>query len=140
MLRLRSALRDFFPAALQAFGDLDAPDTLELLARPPDPDRAARLSRAKIAAALTRANRRGPQAKALRLQAILRAGQLRQAPLVQTAYATIVSAEVALIASLNTQIEELGVVVGMHFGRHPDAEIYASQPGLGVVLAARILG
>ena len=26
------------------------------------------------------------------------------------------------------------------FGRHPDAEIYASQPGLGVVLGARVLG
>lgn len=26
------------------------------------------------------------------------------------------------------------------FGRHPDAEIYASQPGLGVILAARVLG
>ena len=31
LLRLRSALREFFPAALAAFADLDAPDTLELL-------------------------------------------------------------------------------------------------------------
>jgi transposase len=30
-------------------------------------------------------------------------------------------------------------VVAHHFGRHPDAEIYASQPGLGVILAARVL-
>ena len=56
------------------------------------------------------------------MQKILRAGQLRQPTPVQCAYATIVSAEVALIASLNTQIQELGVVVGAHFGRHPDAE------------------
>ena len=27
-----------------------------------------------------------------------------------------------------------------HFGRHRDAEIYTSQPGLGVVLGARVLG
>ncbi len=27
-----------------------------------------------------------------------------------------------------------------HFGRHPDAEIYLSQPGFGVVLASRTLG
>jgi transposase len=26
------------------------------------------------------------------------------------------------------------------FGRHPDAEIYLSQPGLGPVLGARVLG
>jgi len=31
-------------------------------------------------------------------------------------------------------------VVGAHFGRHPDAEIYASQPGLGTILAARVIG
>jgi transposase len=30
-------------------------------------------------------------------------------------------------------------VVAHHFGRHPDAEIYASQPGLGVILGARVL-
>ena len=102
MPRLRAALRDFLPAALKAFGDLDASDTLELLAKALDSDRAAHLSRAKIAAALTRANRRGAQAKAMQVQTILRAGQLRQPTLVQSAYATIVSAEVALIASLNT--------------------------------------
>ncbi|GLY19942.1 hypothetical protein Kisp01_69560 [Kineosporia sp. NBRC 101677] len=27
-----------------------------------------------------------------------------------------------------------------YFGRHPDAEIYLSQPGLALVLSARILG
>jgi len=31
--RLRHALRDYFPAALEAFEDLDAADTLELLAK-----------------------------------------------------------------------------------------------------------
>src|SRR5215469_13952237 len=41
VLRLRTALRESFPAALQAFADLDAPDTLELLGRAPDPDAAA---------------------------------------------------------------------------------------------------
>jgi transposase len=58
VLRLRSALREFFPAALQAFDDLAAPEALELLDRAPDPDRAARLSRTQIVAALRRANRR----------------------------------------------------------------------------------
>ncbi len=31
-------------------------------------------------------------------------------------------------------------MVAENFGRHPAAEIYLSQPGLGVVLAARVLG
>ena len=57
--RLRHQLREYFPAALEAFEDLDAPDTLELLAKTPDPARAAKLTRAQIAAALKRARRRG---------------------------------------------------------------------------------
>jgi hypothetical protein len=55
VLRLRSALREFFPAALAAYGDLDEPDTLQLLLIAPDPDSAARLSTAKISAVLARA-------------------------------------------------------------------------------------
>jgi len=43
VLRLRSTLRDFFPAALQAFSELDAGDTVEIVAAAPDPDTAARL-------------------------------------------------------------------------------------------------
>jgi hypothetical protein len=47
---------------------------------------------------------------------------------------------VALIAAINTQITALGKQVEAHFGRHPDAEIYRSQPGLGDLLGARVLG
>ena len=35
--RLRHQLREYFPAALEAFDDLDAPDALELLGNAPDP-------------------------------------------------------------------------------------------------------
>ena len=46
--RLRYQLREYFPAALEAFADLDAPDALELLAKAPDPARARRLTRAQV--------------------------------------------------------------------------------------------
>ena len=80
VFRLRSALRDFFPAALVALPDLDAPDALELLRRAPDPDQAARLTKSRITAALRRANRRDIDARTAQLQAILRTEQLRQPP------------------------------------------------------------
>ena len=139
VLRLRSALREFFPAALAAFDDLSAADTLELLARAPDPDRAARLSRSQLAAALRRAKRRNVEAGARDLQAVLRAAALRQPAAVQKAYAAIVVGQVRLIAGLNAEIGALEEVVAEHFGRHRDAEIYLSQPGLGTVLSARLL-
>jgi transposase len=56
--RLRHALREYFPAALAAFEDLDAPDTLERLGRAPFPASAARLSINQISAALKHARTR----------------------------------------------------------------------------------
>jgi transposase len=48
VLRLRSALREYFPAAIEAFGDLSATDTLILLARAPSPVRAGKLTRSQV--------------------------------------------------------------------------------------------
>jgi transposase len=45
-----------------------------------------------------------------------------------------------VITTLNEQVKVLEEQVRAHFGRHPDAEIYQSQPGLGPVLGARVLG
>ena len=137
--RLRHALREYFPAALEAFEDLDAADTLELLAKAPDPAAAARLSLSQISAALKRARRRDIPAKAAAIQALLRAGQLGQPAVVIAAYAATVRALVALLGTLNEQVKALQGEVEAHFGRHPDAEIILSQPGLGVVLGARVL-
>src|ERR1039458_6797835 len=106
--RLRHQLREYFPAALEAFDDLDAPDALELLGKAPDPAKAAKLTRAQISAALKRARRRDIPGKATVILAALRSAQLGQ--------------------------------VEADLGRHPDAEIYLSQPGLGPILGARVLG
>ncbi len=53
--RLRHQLLQYYPAALEAFSDLAAPDTLELLAKAPDPRQARKLTRAQVSAALKRA-------------------------------------------------------------------------------------
>jgi transposase len=138
--RLRHQLREYFPAALEAFEDLDAADTLELLGNAPDPDRARRLTRAQVSAALKRARRRNIPDKASAVLAALRSEQLAQPPALTAAYAGTVRSLIALIATLNEQVKALEAQVREHFGRHPDAEIYLSQPGIGAVLGARVLG
>jgi len=137
--RLRHQLRDYFPAALEAFEDLDAADTLELLARAPDPALAARLSTAQISAALNRARRRHIAAKAAAIRAALRSPQLGQPPAVTAACAAAVRALAAVITTLNEQIKIIEGQVDAHFSQHPDAEIIVSQPGLGPILGARVL-
>jgi hypothetical protein len=138
--RLRHQLREYFPAALAAFEDLDAPDALDLLARAPDPARARRLTRAQISAALKRARRRDIPAKATAILTALRGAQLGQPPAITAAYAATVRSLIAVIITLNEQVKILQGQVEADFGRHPDAEIYLSQPGLGPVLGARVLG
>jgi transposase len=137
--RLRHALREYFPAALEAFEDLDAPDVLELLARAPDPASAARLTIGQISAALKSARRRNVPEKAARIQAVLRGEHLAQPEVVTAAYAATTRAAVAVLKTLNEQVKALQGQVDAHFGRHPDAEIILSQPGLGGVLGARVL-
>jgi transposase len=126
-----------------AFDDLDAPDALELLGKAPDPAKAAKLTRAQISAALKRARRRDIPGKATAILAALRSAQLGQPPAVTAAYAVTARsliAVIAVIAVLNEQVKALQGQVEADFGRHPDAEIYMSQPGLGPVLGARVLG
>jgi transposase len=138
--RLRHQLREYFPAALEAFEDLDAADTLELLGKAPDPARAARLTRAQVSAALKRARRRNIPDKATAILAALRGEQLGQPPALTAAYAATARSLIAVIITLNDQVKILQEQVKDHFGRHPDAEIYQSQPGLAAVLGARVLG
>ena len=138
---LRSMLREFYPAALAAFGeDLAGRDALAILGVAPSPEGGRRLSQSKITATLRRAGRqRNLQSTTEEIQAALRTPQLQAHPGVVDAYAAAVRSLVAVIAELVTQTEVLRAEVEAGFGRHPDAEIYLSQPGLGTVLGARVL-
>jgi transposase len=138
--RLRHQLREYFPAALEAFGDLDASDVLELLGKAPDPARAARLTRAQVSAALKRARRRGIKDKTDAILMALRGEHLGQPAALTAAYAGTARSLIALITTLNEQVRTLEEQVREHFGLHPDAEIYQSQPGLAAILGARVLG
>jgi len=140
-LRLRSALREFFPAALAAYADLGltGADTLELLTRAPDPAAAAKLTAAQLSAALRRARRRDVPAKAEAIKDALRVPQLAQPAAITAAYAAAVQASAAVLITLNDQIKRLEAQVEAHFLQHPDAEIYLSQPGIGPVNGARVL-
>jgi transposase len=45
---------------------------------------------------------------------------------------------IAVIAALDAQVKILQGQVEADLGRHPDAEIHRSQPGLGAILGARV--
>jgi transposase len=138
---LRSALREYYPAALVAFGDLAHGDTLGVLDRAPSPEQGAALSLTAIQSALKRGGRqRNIAERARQIRTALRTEQLAAPATVAAAFAATTRAAVGIIAELNRQIAELEAMLAEHFETHPDADIYLSLPGLGVVLGARVLG
>lgn len=139
--RLRNQLREFYPAALAAFGtQLAHPDALAVLARAPHPDQGRRLSTRGIVSALRRAGRaRNLESRAAEIRDALRAPQLEAPPRIAKAYASTTAATLAVIGELNAQIAALQQELSEAFDEHPDAEILLSLPGLGPVLGARVL-
>ena len=139
--QVRNALREYYPAALETFGDLADRDALAVLGRAPTPSTGGRLTLPQIRAALKRGGRRRNLEKvARRIQQGLRGTHLTAPGPVEDAYGTTVASLVKIIVATNRQISELEQTLQTRFSQHPDAVIYLSQPGLGTVLGARALG
>jgi transposase len=140
--RLRSALREFYPQALEVFGtDLSSVEALAVLSIAPTPELGKKLSLSKIASALRRGGRsRQIEATAQTIKQTLGSPQPQAGAGLSAAFGTVASSLVGLIASLNDRIAALESELEEHFESHPDAEILRSLPGLGAVLGARVLG
>jgi transposase len=137
---LRSTLREFYPAALDAFAELGHPDALGVLAVASTPSLGRAASRSEIAAALRRGGRqRRTETRAGEIQTALRSDQLEAPALVSEAMGATVRALVAVAAELTAQIAGLETELADRFDQHPDAKIIRSLPGLGMTLGARVL-
>jgi transposase len=138
--RLRNILREYFPAALAAFGDLTTRTAAVVLAAAPTPAAAAKLTRTRLAALLRQAGRGTLPAEVDRLRATFRAEQLRQPPAVEAAMGHAAVAIVRSIAASSQALRELETALAERFAAHPDAPILATLPGLGPILGAQMLG
>jgi transposase len=133
MNRLRSLLREYYPQALQAFPNLAHRAAAVVLRAVPTPADAARLTPRRVVGLLRRAGRRNDEGLADKISRTLRADALRQPMSVEHALGV---AAVGLIDTITALETELAIV----FDHHTHAEVMTSMPGLGPVLAARVLG
>ncbi len=140
--QLRSTLREFYPAALEAFkDDLGGRDAMAILEYAPTPTSGRSVSQAKLISALRKAGReRNLEARAVELQGMLRQPHLEQPATLVAAYAVIVKSCIQMIRELNAQTKALEDELTKSFELHPDAALYLSLPGLGFVLGARVIG
>ncbi|MFF2148830.1 IS110 family transposase [Kitasatospora sp. NPDC058190] len=142
--QVRSLLREYYPAALDAFlgkqHGLARAEARAVLAAAPTPARAARLGLPELRAALKQAGRqRGIDAEAQRLYEIFHGDHARQPAAVEDAMGFQLAALIGQLDAACLAAEELAEAVETRFREHPDAEVILSFPGLGVQLGARVL-
>ncbi|MDX3698134.1 IS110 family transposase [Streptomyces europaeiscabiei] len=144
--RLRSHLREYFPAALLAFHGtgklgLDSAHARAVLTAAPTPAAAAKLTRAQLRALLNRAGRlrRSVDELVERLRELFRSEQMRQLPLVEQAMGQQTAALLQQLAAACTSGDDLATATETAFLSHPDAQIITSLPGLSVMSGARVL-
>jgi transposase len=142
--QVRSLLREYYPAALEAFQSkqhaLTRPDARAVLSAAPTPAAAAKLTLAQLRAALKRAGRsRGIDTEATRLREIFRAEAAHHPDLLEQAMGRQLQALIRQLDAACAAADDLAQAVEASFLQHPDAEIILSFPGLGIQLGARVL-
>ncbi len=142
--RLRSLLKDYFPAALVAFhgrrSGLAEPEARLVLTAAASPTQAARLTRPQLRRLLVRAGRqRYVEFEVARLREAFRVDALHHPDLVEQAMSRHALALLGQLDAACQAVEALTAVTEEHFERHPHAEIITSFPGLSTVSGARLL-
>jgi transposase len=142
--RLRSHLREYYPAFLAAYatakGGIMRPDARAVLAAAPTPSDAAKLTLTQLRALLRKAGRsRGIDTEATRLRDAFRAEQMRQLPLVEAAMGRQALALLGQLDAACAAAASLERAATESFNLHPDAGIITSFPGLGALTGARVL-
>lgn len=137
--RLRSVLLEFYPQAIQAFPKLKHHAATTVLAAAPTPAAAAKLTRRRVEALLHKCGRRNDAALVDQILTDLKAPALRQPERVEAALGLTVEGLLAIIDAMRASLDALEAELGREFETHPLAPVLRSAPGLGSVLAARML-
>ena len=139
--QLRSTLREFYPAALEAFDELGSQRRVGGAGDRADTDAGPRPvaleDRLRVAARWPATPHRRTSRSRSRPRCA--AEQLEAPPIVADAMGATVTALVAVAVELTAQIARLETELADHFEQHPDAKIIRSLPGLGMILGARVL-
>lgn len=137
--RLRSLLLDFYPQALQAFPNLKHKAALTILAAASTPELGMKMTARKIVALLHRCGRRNDTALVQQILTALTTPALRQPTPVEAALGHTVVGLLGIITAMQAAVEQLEQALAVEFDGHPMAPVLCSAPGLGPILAARVL-
>lgn len=136
--QLRSILESYHPAAAHLFSSVDRQITLAFVRRYPTPEQAERIGLARMEGFLARESYRG-RVPAPVLLARLREHLIGASPGTVAGRRPGALAYCDLLELLNRQLDEFDRALADALARHPDAELFASFPGVGAHTAAVLL-
>jgi transposase len=137
--QLRAALRDYYPAALEAFADWTRPGAWAFIEQFPTPQALVRAGRRQWEKSL-HAHKIWREASAESRFAIFqKADELQGSPPTTAAKSLLAVSLVKMLQVLEAQLETYRTRIAECFARHPDHDLFGSLPGAGPKLAPRLL-
>jgi transposase len=137
--QLQAALREYYPAALEAFEDWTLPAAWAFVLAFPTPQELQKAGRRKWEKFLHVHKLWRTQTVERRLEVFARATALSGSAPVTAAKSRMACALARLLQSLEVQLEGFRRRIEQLFAEHPDHDLFGSLPGVAEKLAPRLL-
>jgi transposase len=134
-------LREYYPAALEAFDDWAMPAAWEFVVAFPTPRELTKAGRRKWQKFLHTHRLYRPETAERRMEVFARADRFVSPSTAVTEAKSLLAVTIARqLHTLQAQIAEYRRRIEKLFDEHPDSDIFKSLPGAGAKLAPRLLG
>jgi len=137
--QLQAALREYYPAALEAFDDWTAPHAWALLLASPTPAQLQAAGKRKWEKFLHTHHLWRPQTVKARLEVFAQANALTIRPAITAAKSLLAVSLAKILVTLQTQLDEYRRRITAAFRQHPDHDVFSSLPGAKATLGPRLL-
>ncbi len=138
--QLRAALREYYPAALDAFDDWLCPGAWSFIEQFPTPAALVAAGRRRWEKFLHAHRLYRPETYPRRMEVFARADRFAGPAAVTKAKSRLAVALAGQLRVLHKQIADYRAAIEALFAQHPDHDIYDSLPGVGKKLGPRLLG
>jgi transposase len=137
--QLRAALKEYYPAALEAFDDWTVASTWQFLLTFPTPAQLQGAGKRRWEKFLHVHKLWRPQTRDDRLAIFAAATALAASAAVTTAKSLLAVSLAKVLVTLQTQLDEYRRRIDQAFRTHPDHDVFGALPGAKAVLGPRLL-
>jgi len=137
--QLQQALAEYYPAALEAFGDWTQPFTWEFVLTFPTPQALVTAGKRRQEKFLHTHRLWRPETAQKRLKLFAQADQFQASDPIVQAKSQLAVSVCKVLCTLNQQLKQYRQQIRELFRQHPDHELFGSLPGAKEVLAPRLL-